>query len=187
MTLHEFPYTSINLNRLPVSDRILDIGGGGEGVIGQLMGDQVVAIDRSRAELEEAPQGGLKIVMDAVELKFLDGTFSAVSFFYSLMYVPHEFHKRIFEEVFRVLKPGGFIYLWDVNLSECVDPNKDGFCVFLKIKLPDREIQTGYAARWPLVAHDFQYYSNLCELTGFEIVSGQHKDFHFALTALKKP
>ena len=36
------------------SGYILDIGGGGEGVIGQLKGDQVIAIDRRKAELEEA-------------------------------------------------------------------------------------------------------------------------------------
>lgn len=34
---------------------ILDIGGGGEGVIGQLYGQQVVAIDKLQEELDEAP------------------------------------------------------------------------------------------------------------------------------------
>ena len=40
---------------------ILDIGGGGEGVIGQLKKDQVIAIDPNRRELEEAADGPIKI------------------------------------------------------------------------------------------------------------------------------
>jgi hypothetical protein len=43
---------------------ILDIGGGGEGVIGQLKGERVVAIDKQKRELEEAAPGALKIVID---------------------------------------------------------------------------------------------------------------------------
>lgn len=34
---------------------ILDIGGGGEGVIGLLYGSQVTAIDNRQEELDEAP------------------------------------------------------------------------------------------------------------------------------------
>ena len=34
---------------------ILDIGGGGEGVIGQLKGNQVISIDPYKEELENAP------------------------------------------------------------------------------------------------------------------------------------
>jgi len=36
----------IRLDKLNVEGRILDIGGGGEGVIGQAYGDSVIAIDR---------------------------------------------------------------------------------------------------------------------------------------------
>jgi len=65
---------------------ILDIGGG-EGVIGQLKRDQVVAIDPNKRELEEAAEGPIKIVMSADELKFLDSSFNTVtSFFYSDVY-----------------------------------------------------------------------------------------------------
>ena len=47
---------------------ILDIGGGGEGIIGQLKGDLVIAIDPNSRELEEAPEGGFKIEMNAKDL-----------------------------------------------------------------------------------------------------------------------
>jgi len=62
---------------------ILDIGGGGEGIIGQLKGAQVVAIDPIRRELVESPAGPLKIVMDGSELKFLDATLQNVTAFFS--------------------------------------------------------------------------------------------------------
>src|SRR5512136_2785483 len=50
---------------------ILDVGGGGEGIIGKLNGKQVVSIDTSEEELEETKNESLKIVMDATDLKFI--------------------------------------------------------------------------------------------------------------------
>ena len=42
----------IDLSNIELKGRILDIGGGGEGIIGQLKGKQVVAIDRRESELK---------------------------------------------------------------------------------------------------------------------------------------
>lgn len=52
---------NINSNKT-VQGKILDIGGGGEGIIGQVLGDKVVTIDKLKEELEEAPEGPLKVV-----------------------------------------------------------------------------------------------------------------------------
>jgi hypothetical protein len=57
---------------------ILDIGGGGEGVIGRLKGRQVVAIDIRLDELVETVDGPQKVVMDARKLSFLDGSISTL-------------------------------------------------------------------------------------------------------------
>ena len=95
----------IDLTDVELSGRILDIGGGGEGIIGLLKGENVVAIDRRESELKEAPPGNyLKIIMDAKELKFLEETFDTVTAFFTLMYVPLENHQIIFQEIHRVLK-----------------------------------------------------------------------------------
>lgn len=73
----------VNLSNIRLEGLILDIGGGGQGVIGQFEKDKVIAIDHNKRELKEAPEGGLKIIMDAGELKFLNNTFGTVtSFFY---------------------------------------------------------------------------------------------------------
>ena len=47
---------------------ILNIGGGGEAVIGQIYKDRVTAIDNCVEELEEAPDCCSKQLMDATEL-----------------------------------------------------------------------------------------------------------------------
>jgi ubiquinone/menaquinone biosynthesis C-methylase UbiE len=69
--------------------RILDNGGGGEGVIGQLKGEIVVAIDLKKSELESGIKSGdtksLKIIMDATNMKFIDNSFKTVTAFFSMM------------------------------------------------------------------------------------------------------
>ena len=65
----------------------LDIGGGGEAVIGRIYGDQVTAIDNRQEELDEAPDCCAKRLMDATDLKYADDSFDNVTFFYTLMYV----------------------------------------------------------------------------------------------------
>ncbi len=44
---------------------ILDIGGGGEAVIGQMYGNRVIAIDNSQEEIDEAPDCCTTLLMDA--------------------------------------------------------------------------------------------------------------------------
>lgn len=50
-----FELQNVTIDNFEVEGRILDIGSGGEGIIGRLMGEQVIAIDPSARELEEAP------------------------------------------------------------------------------------------------------------------------------------
>ena len=66
---------------------ILDVGGGGEGVIGRIYGPRVVAIDNRQEELDEAPGGFEKRLMDAREMAFPPERFDHVTFFYSAMFM----------------------------------------------------------------------------------------------------
>ena len=93
-------------------ERILDIGGGGEGIIGLCFGNRVVAIDPRKDELEESPDGPLKIVMDASKLSFIENSFDAVTSFFTLMYIDKDNHEQIFSEIYRVLKNDGEFILW---------------------------------------------------------------------------
>lgn len=58
----------IKLNR-ELNGKILDIGGGGEGIIGRLYTHQVTAIDIRQSELDEAPGDFEKVLMDGNELE----------------------------------------------------------------------------------------------------------------------
>ena len=82
--------TKLDLEEFSHQGLILDIAGGGEGVVGQLMGDAVIAIDYQEEELLEAADGPLKVIMDARELKFLDESFQVVTAFFAFMYFKTE-------------------------------------------------------------------------------------------------
>jgi len=165
---------------------ILAIGGGGECVIGQLKGEQVVAIDISRRELEEAPGEALKIVMDARDLKFLGESFDVAASFFTLMYINGSDHPKVFEEVFRVLQPGGRFLVWDAVLGPPTDDGKTVVVIPLTVKLPDTEIQTGYGVNFPPRTHDLGYYKQLGRVSGFELVSESTEEHWFHLV-LRKP
>jgi ribosomal protein S18 acetylase RimI-like enzyme len=177
-----FERQHVVVSGLPSAGAILDIGGGGEGVIGQIAGDRVVAIDRLREELEEAPAGPLKIVMDARELGFLDGTFKTVTAFFSLMYMKAEDHPRVFEEVFRVLAPGGRFLIWDAVIPPRSGDKKDVAIFPMTIDLPDgKSVSTGYGVRWPAEGRDAAYYERLAEEVGFKVVSTRATGQHLAV------
>ncbi|MHA1454019.1 MAG: class I SAM-dependent methyltransferase, partial [Promethearchaeota archaeon] len=126
---------------------ILDFGGGGEGIIGQVKGTQVVAIDRRKGELEEALERDCKalmIEMDGTYLKFLDNTFPTVTAFFSLMYVrERKDMEKIFQEIFRVLKLGGKFLIWDANFELPLNSEKNVNALYLDITLPSgKKVQT---------------------------------------------
>ncbi len=165
---------------------ILDIGGGGEGIIGRLKGEQVVAIDPSRRELEGTPDGPLKIIMDATDLLFLDSTFNTATSFFTLMYIDGTDHPKVFGEVFRVLRRGGRFLIWDVVFPRRVDEKRDVAAVHLSVKLPREEIEAGYGYLWPEAKQDLPYYVQLAEDAGFEVTLQRQTD-RVLFLELRKP
>ncbi len=178
----------ISLNNINLDGRILDIGGGGEGIIGQLKGTDVVSIDFRKSELEEALEAGdtesLKIMMDAMDLKFLDNTFDTITAFFSIMYMPKSNHKKIFKGIYRVLKQGGEFVIWDPIIPKKTDKDKELFAVLIKIQIKDKEVITGYGTRWNK-EQDLTYFIELVKNIGFKIVDQKSQDEHFFLR-LKK-
>ena len=169
------------------SGYILDIGGGGEGTIGILKGERVIAIDTRREELEEAPEGPLKIVMDATSLQFLDNAFDTVTSFFTLMYISKSDHTNVFKEVYRVLKPGGHFLIWDVAIPPRGDQPQEWFVVLVSITVNDKTVQTGYGVRWKSREQDIVYYEDLAVKTGFEVeTQKQGQTFYLRLRKKKR-
>jgi tetratricopeptide (TPR) repeat protein len=172
----------------PADGYILDIGGGGEGVIGQLKGNQVISIDPYKEELENAPSTNLKIVMDGRDLKFIDNSFNTAAIFYTLMYIAPEDHEKVFLEVKRVLRHGGRLLIWDVNLPVWKDPSKEFGVYRFKFKLPQKEIDTGYGARFPKsFPLNLQYYTDLAQKTGFKVIAAKNNEPSFYLELQTPP
>lgn len=130
------------------SGRILDIGGGGEGVIGRLYGERVVAIDRLQSELLEAQNEALKLVMDAREMSFVPESFDVITCFFTLMYLSRAERLGVLQEAWRVLRPGGAMVLWDAEIPHWADGQPEAYVVSLQVELLDTSIRTDYGVRW---------------------------------------
>lgn len=143
---HVLPPQSVTVTGLEGQDGwVLDIGGGGEGIIGLVAGRRVVAIDLLASELEECSNDSLKVVMDARDLKFLDGTFDTVTAFFSFMFIPWPDLPKVFSEISRVLRPGGRLEVWDIEFQVPSGLERRGLAFLLTATLPDgRVVETGY-------------------------------------------
>ena len=183
---HVFPMVELDVENIDADGFILDIGGGGEGIIGRLMGEKVVAIDINKKELEEAADGPLKIVMDARALHFLDFSFPTVTAFFALMYINNRTdQQRVMNEIWRVLQSGGHFHLWDVDLSKRPDTNKEMYLVQLKCRIGEEVIETGYGQRWPTRARGQADYITLASSVGFRLVHTKKIENLFYLHFIK--
>jgi ubiquinone/menaquinone biosynthesis C-methylase UbiE len=161
---------------------ILDVGGGGEGIIGNLNGRDVVSIDLSSEELEETENDALKIVMDATDLKFVPLTFAAATSFFTLLYVDREKQEKVFSEVHRVLRDGGRFLIWDVRIPDEAE-GKPFFMVQLEVSLPKETVTTGYGVK--MAFQDIDRFKEMAARTGFEVVSEWSRDDLFHLELVK--
>ena len=161
---------------------ILDIGGGGEAVIGQIYKDRVTAIDNRQEELDEAPDCCRKQLMDATELLFPDNSFDNVTFFYTLMYMTEETQRKSICEAVRVLKAGKLMNIWDCDIRSAYP---EPFIVDLDIRNDNHTIHTGYG----IVKKDTQSSDSIIhilEQAGLSIECFQKKDGQFHIQCKKE-
>lgn len=167
--IHNYAPQELTIADFPAEGWILDIGGGGEGIIGRVKGSQVVAIDLYAWGMRRTPAGPLKLVMDATDLKFLDATFPTVTSFFTLMYMNPEQQQKAMREAYRVLRPGGRMRIWDVQLPVTPDPKQDIAVFPFKFRLPAETIETGYGTSFPKQPMDLDYYRRMGETAGFTV------------------
>jgi SAM-dependent methyltransferase len=111
--------------RLPRGSRVLDLGCGNGTKIARLTGTvELVAVDLSKEQLRLARAnlpGSTLVQGDFGALDFASETFDAVTGFYSIMHVPRDEHRGLFERIAGWLKPGG---LFLASLSHVGGPDR---------------------------------------------------------------
>jgi ubiquinone/menaquinone biosynthesis C-methylase UbiE len=182
---HTIEKQSIEMNPIETDGFVLDIGGGGEGIIGKLNGRKVTAIDKRTDELEKTNNDSLKIVMDVTDMKFLPSSFEVVTSFFSLMYIKNIDHSKVFQEVHKVMKNGGKFFIWDVSIPP-KNIDKSIFVIPLEIILPNDIIETGYGTKWDNKEQNLQYFKELAGRTKFKIVDEWFRDEIFHLELMKR-
>lgn len=159
---------------------ILDIGGGGEGVIGRVYPGQVIAIDRLKEELQEAPDGPVKLVMDARTLAFCDACIDHATAFFAFLFMPASIHAEVAREVFRVLRPGGRFLIWDASFERA-----DPFLINLAIDAAGQQLQTTYGVGRE-DSQDAQHFIAVLERAGF-VLERLYRDDPVLAMEWKKP
>lgn len=123
---------------------IVDIGGGGEGIIAQIGGERVTSIDKRQSEIDEAKHKAPEatwVLADAKDLDYSNDHFDNATSFFSIMYMSNEEKIEVFKEVYRVLKPHGEFWVWDASISK----EKGVFFIKIKAVIPDKKVvRTGY-------------------------------------------
>ncbi len=162
---------------------ILDLGGGGAGVIGQLFGKAVTAVDLRQSELDETPNGPFKVVADARNLPFETNHFATATAFYFFMYLDSTDYQAVLNEAFRTLEPGGDFYIWDTVIQEQGTDSATLFAVPVAVKLPNQWIKTAYGVAWKGRLLNATILGKLAETAGF-IVQKTFTDHQNAFSLL---
>ena len=125
---------------------IIDIGGGGEGVIAQIGKDNVTVIDKHQGEINEAKSKSPTskwVCADATNLEYDNGYFDNATAFFSGMYMSIETFEEVCKEVYRVLKNQGEFWIWDAKIQD----NSGLFVIRVTVTLPSgKKIRTAYGS-----------------------------------------
>jgi ubiquinone/menaquinone biosynthesis C-methylase UbiE len=140
------PKQHVVVQEMPIG-RVVDIGGGGEGVIAQAGGARVVAIDRRVSEIHEAKGNAVNatwVVADATRLPCKSHCLDGATAFFSCMYMSDDINRKAFREAERALKKGGELWIWDAQMV----PRGEMFAIRLRVDVRDqRTIHTTYGVR----------------------------------------
>jgi SAM-dependent methyltransferase len=108
--------------------RVLDAGcGAGQPVLSRLESERdAVGMDFSREQVARASDvaAGRVVQGDMTALPFRDDAFAAATAFYSVIHVPFDQHRTVYDEFARVLEPGGLL-LVTVGAEDWTGRNDD--------------------------------------------------------------
>jgi ubiquinone/menaquinone biosynthesis C-methylase UbiE len=127
---------------------ILDIGGGGEGLVSRIERDRVCAVDIRMSEIREAQIHGHStnwFAADGENTCFHNEVFDIVTLWFSLGYMSDWTTKqRVLEEAYRVLKKNGRLSV----LASKIPKTSDRFVFWANFTMPDGfTSKIGYGVR----------------------------------------
>ncbi len=180
----KYPRQTINIQAIPTGS-IVDIGGGGEGIIAQIGRMNVTAIDKLQSEIDEAKPHAPEatwILADASNLEFSDSHFNNATAFFSGMYMTGKVLESVFQESYRIIQNNGELWIWDAVISYDVGP----FIIPLRVITPGgEEIGTAYGKRRVTEDRTVDQVSTLLAKLGFTVEIEINNQFWYFLKAKK--
>ncbi|NPD88827.1 MAG: methyltransferase domain-containing protein [Asgard group archaeon] len=172
----------IEIKSIP-ENSVIDIGGGGEGIIAQIGRDRITVVDKLQSEIDEAQHKAPEakwILADARNLKFSDGQFDSATAFFSIMYMSNEDKREVFKEVYRVISQKGEFWIWDASIAK----EEGVFLIKIKVIFPDKTaVRTAYGV--PSKKQNAELTKEMLQAIGFKVkLTEIHK--HWYLLKAKK-
>ncbi len=183
MSRLETEVQEISLKRFEKEGLILDIGGGGEGLVSRIERERVCAVDIRMSEIREAQIHNAPanwLVADGRHLSFKTGSFDVVTLWFSLGYMSEWIVKReVLEEARRVLKTRGILSIMASKIPRGINQ----FVFWALFTLPDgTHSQTGYGVR----GNQGQTLERILDLIyqlDFELLNSEDHGDWFSITA----
>jgi ubiquinone/menaquinone biosynthesis C-methylase UbiE len=181
----ESPMQRILLDKLPKNRRILDIGGGGEGLVSRIGGSMVIAVDYRMSEILEARIHNPPvnwIVSDARHLPFCLKSFDMATLWFSLGYMKDwTIKERALSQVFETLRIDGELSI----LASRIDCREEHYIFNALFTLPDgTTVKVGYGVH----GNQEQTLERVCSLlrkVGFTEIHEEDNNWWFKVRAIK--
>ncbi len=186
LSFFETPLQTIELRELPGNGHIIDVGGGGEGLVSRIGGAQVCAVDIDMNKIREAQIHGFSsqwLLADAQTLPLKDASFDTATLWFSLGFIRDWSAKeQVVDEVVRVLKPEGLISI----LGATIDCLEDRFLLKAQFSFADGTISR---MSYGLAGRQNQTIESVTEIlrrAGLAVLSAEDNAFWFRIEGRKQ-
>jgi len=179
------PIQKIALKQIQTEGMILDIGGGGEGLVSRIEGPKVCAVDIRISEIREAQIHGPPsnwFVGDGQALCFQENSFDVVTLWFSLGYMSNwSIKQKVLEEAHRVLGESGRLSI----LASRIPESCERLIFWGHFTFPDGTIsQIGYGVRGGQ-EQTLERITKLLSDIGFKIRSHEDNNEWFEIQAVR--